>query len=86
MKGSSMNKIIITPGITDLNRGDQALIWLIKDVLEDCGLSVSMKLLQSGNNKQDIYMQSKQSADMQYDVMTPLLLHPARSKENESIS
>lgn len=81
-----MNKIIITPGITDLNRGDQALIWLIKDVLEDYGLPVNMKLLQSGNNKHDIYMQSKQSTDMQYDVMAPLLLHPARGKENESIA
>ena len=49
-----MKKVVITPGITDLNRGDQALIWLIKDILEDEGISVEVKLLQSGNNEDDI--------------------------------
>lgn len=80
-----MKKIVITPGITDLNRGDQALIWLIKDILESEGISVEAKLLQSGNNEEDIYMQSRQSVDMGYDVMTPLLLHPARNKETKDI-
>lgn len=80
-----MKKIVITPGITDLNRGDQALIWLIKDILEDEGISVDAKLLQSGNSEEDIHMQSRQSVDMGYDVMAPLLLHPARNKETEDI-
>ena len=80
-----MKKIVITPGITDLNRGDQALIWLIKDILESEGISVEAKLLQSGNNEEDIHMQSRQSVDMGYDVMTPLLLHPARNKETKDI-
>lgn len=80
-----MKKIVITPGITDLNRGDQALIWLIKDILEEDGTSIDAKLLQSGNNEEDIYMQSRQSIEMGYDVMTPLLLHPARNKETEDI-
>jgi colanic acid/amylovoran biosynthesis protein len=80
-----MKKIVITPGITDLNRGDQALIWLIKDILKDEGIPVEAKLLQSGNNEEDIYMQSRQSVDMGYDVMTPLLLHPARNKEIKDI-
>lgn len=80
-----MKKIVITPGITDLNRGDQALIWLIKDILADEGIPVEAKLLQSGNNEEDIYMQSRQSVEMGYDVMTPLLLHPARNKETNDI-
>jgi colanic acid/amylovoran biosynthesis protein len=80
-----MKKIVITPGITDLNRGDQALIWLIKDILADEGVPVEAKLLQSGNNEEDIYMQSRQSVEMGYDVMTPLLLHPARNKETKDI-
>ena len=80
-----MKKVVITPGITDLNRGDQALIWLIKDILEDEGISVEVKLLQSGNNEDDIYKQTRQSIDMGYDVMAPLLQHPARGKEIKDI-
>lgn len=80
-----MKKIIITPGITDLNRGDQALIWLIKDILQEEGIEVQAKLLQSGNTEKDINLQSKQSKEMDYDVITPLILHPARNKETKSI-
>jgi colanic acid/amylovoran biosynthesis protein len=81
-----MRKIVITPGITDLNRGDQALIWLIKDILERDGVLIDAKLLQTGNNEEDIYMQSRQSIARGYDVMMPLLLHPARNKETDDIA
>ncbi|MHA6533615.1 polysaccharide pyruvyl transferase family protein [Paenibacillus sp. BAC0078] len=81
-----MKKILITPGITDLNRGDQALIWLIKNLVEEAGIDSHYKLLQSGNNDADIYNQSKQSVEMGFDVMKPILLHPARGKEKKTIS
>ena len=63
-----MKKIVITPGITDLNRGDQALIWVIKDILESEGIPVEAKLLQSGNNEEDIHMQSRQSIDIYPEI------------------
>ncbi len=78
-----MKKVIITPGITDLNRGDQALIWLIKDILKEGGFESECILLQSGNNDEEIYIQSKQSMDMGFNVLTPILLHPARGKEKK---
>ncbi len=80
-----MKKIIVTPGITDLNRGDQALIWLIKDILGAERVLVEAKLLQSGNTLEDVHMQSRQSVQEGYDVMTPLLLHPARNKKTKGI-
>lgn len=80
-----MTKVVITPGITDLNRGDQALIWLIKDILKEGGVTSDIKLLQSGNSLNDIYMQSKQSIEMGFDVITPVLLHPARKDSDDSI-
>lgn len=81
-----MKKIVITPGITDLNRGDQALIWLIRDIIKEAGIISDYKLLQSGNNDDDIYNQSRQSIQMGFDVIKPILLHPARGKKKKNIS
>lgn len=80
-----MKKFMITPGITDLNRGDQALIWLIQDIVEESGMGAKCKLLQSGNNESEIVNQSKQSIDLGFEVMTPLLLHPGRGKEKKEV-
>lgn len=80
-----MKKIVITPGITDLNRGDQSLIWLIKDIFEEAGMKPDCRLLQSGNNEDDILKQSKQSIEMGFEVMSPILLHPARGKEKKDV-
>ncbi|WP_315113918.1 polysaccharide pyruvyl transferase family protein [Clostridium intestinale] len=80
-----MKKILITPGITDLNRGDQALIWLIRDMFQEAGIEASYKLLQSGNNEEDVYNQSKQSIKEGFDIIKPILLHPARGKGKKYI-
>ncbi|APM40300.1 polysaccharide pyruvyl transferase family protein [Clostridium kluyveri] len=80
-----MKKIVITPGITDLNRGDQALIWLIRDIVKESGIKAEYKLIQSGNNGKDIYNQSRQSMQRGFDVIKPILLHPARGKEKKNI-
>jgi len=80
-----MKKILITPGITDLNRGDQALIWLIRDMVKEVGVEAEYKLLQCGNNDKDIYNQSRQSRQMGFDVIKPILLHPGRGKEKKNI-
>jgi colanic acid/amylovoran biosynthesis protein len=80
-----MRKIIVTPGITDLNRGDQALVWLIKDIIEESGIKAQYKLIQTGNNDKDIYNQSRQSMQMGFDIIKPILLHPARGKKRENI-
>lgn len=81
-----MKKILITPGITDLNRGDQALIWLINDILKETGINAECTLLQSGNTPKDIYRQSIQSKEMGFEVISPVLLHPARGKEDKDVS
>jgi Uncharacterized conserved protein len=80
-----MKKILITPGITDLNRGDQALIWLIRDLIEEVGIKAEYKLIQTGNKSIDIFNQSKQSIEMGFDVIKPILLHPGRGKEKNSV-
>lgn len=81
-----MNKIIITPGITDLNRGDQALIWLIKDLLKEADTKFEYRILESGNNKEDILRQSNQTIKEGFEVISPILLHPARGKGKKNVN
>ena len=54
-----MKKIIIVPGNTDLNRGDQALIWeSVRLVKEVYGPGTEIFLIESGNNREDVRLQT----------------------------
>lgn len=73
-----MNKYVILPSNTDLNRGDQALVWQTIEIAKEAG------------NKGDYYMLgnkklTKQSQSYGINPITPILKHPSRkfkSKEN----
>lgn len=74
-----MKKIIIIPGNTDLNRGDQALVWesarLVKDVY---GNETEIFLIESGNCEKDIKLQTGQTAALGFAFLKPVLKHPGR--------
>lgn len=74
-----MNKYIIIPGCSDLNRGDQALVWETKRLAEEAG-HVGEFYLTSERNEP-----VKQSEEAGLKIIHPILEHPSRkfkSKEN----
>jgi colanic acid/amylovoran biosynthesis protein len=80
-------KIFILPSNTDLNRGDQALIWesinLVKDILSDA----EFFLFESGNSAEDVHLQTRQTAQLGYQIVPRLLKHPGRAtQKNKSKS
>lgn len=74
-----MKSVLIIPFNTDLNRGDQALVWesirLIRDVYEE---PVNISLIESGNSKIEIEQQTQQTKLLGYHFCDPILRHPGR--------
>lgn len=81
-----MKKVVIVPFNTDLNRGDQALVWetarVIKDVYKP--EPVEIYVLESGNTQEEILMQSRQTVRLGYKICDPILKHPGRYWSEES--
>lgn len=80
-----MKKILIIPGNTDLNRGDQALVWesihLVEDVYGKDNVScVLMSDLEGGNS----YLQNRQTKQLGYIFVDTLLKHPGRNFAGKS--
>lgn len=76
-----MNKYVIIPGCSDLNRGDQALVWETKRLAEDAGFKGEFYLTSERNEPVE------QSKKIGLKIIPPILEHPSRkfrSKENIS--
>ena len=74
-----MKRVVLLPNNTDLNRGDQALVWesirLIKDIYGD---DTEVSLIRTGINEEDIARQSSQTMRKGYRLLSPILKHPGR--------
>ncbi|AVK50115.1 hypothetical protein AXY43_20155 [Clostridium sp. MF28] len=76
-----MNKYVIIPGCSDLNRGDQALVWETKRFAEDCGFNGEFYLTSERNEP------IEQSKGKGLKIIQPILEHPSRKfKNKENIS
>ena len=75
-----MKKVLIIPSNTDLNRGDQALVWesirLVEDVYGKDNVHCNLMSGLEGNNA---YLQNRQTAELGYSFVAPLLKHPGRN-------
>ncbi|MBT2259239.1 polysaccharide pyruvyl transferase family protein [Priestia megaterium] len=72
-----MKKIVIIPSNTDLNRGDQALVWETHRLAKEIGYEKhECYLFDAGTNINEIEMQKKQSISQGYKFLTPILSHP----------
>lgn len=78
------NKYVILPGNTDLNRGDQALIWESVELCKFSGLTGQYYLLECGLNEEEVHKQSWQTKKKGYNFIAPVLLHPGRGKKHGS--
>lgn len=80
-------EIFILPGNTDLNRGDQALVWETIEVVKEVCPDVKFVLFESGVSKKDAYLQSRQTQLLGHEIVPKILRHPSRlikSKEHNS--
>ncbi|MFM5645674.1 polysaccharide pyruvyl transferase family protein [Aeromonas caviae] len=79
-------KIVIVPACTDLNRGDQALVWETAFLLKDAFLEdVSVKIVDYGNNDDDRYRQSIQTKNAGFEVVRNITENPKRYLNNSEI-
>lgn len=73
-----MNKYIIIPGCSDLNRGDQALVWETKRIAEKAGYKGEYYLTSEKNEPVN------QSMEFGLRIILPILEHPSRMFKNKN--
>ena len=66
-------KVILIPGNTDLNRGDQALVWESVNVIKDIYDNPEVILMKGDDHRQFV-----QTEKMGYPMIKAILKHPAR--------
>ena len=77
MGGKRENRYLIVPGCSDLNRGDQALVWETKRIAEECGF-IGKFYLTSEQNEPVIQSETKG-----LEIVYPILEHPSRKFKNK---
>lgn len=77
-------KAIIVPGVTDLNKGDQALVWESHRLIADTGLYNEILILNSGDTPEERELLCRQSIDHGYQMIENILQHPRRGKHNDN--
>lgn len=77
-----MKKILVIPNNTDLNRGDQALIWESARLAETVynGEPLEIYLMDSDNEDQ-----VRQTRQLGYKLITPILKHPSRIYDSHKV-
>lgn len=75
-------KAIIVPGITDLNKGDQALVWESHRLIKDTGLYDNILILNSGDTPEEHELLCRQSLNHGFKMIENILQHPRRGKHN----
>ena len=76
-------KAIIVPGITDLNKGDQALVWEAHRLVKDLNLFDEIYLLEAGNTQEEISLMCSQTRERGYSLVKNILKHPRRGKHTK---
>lgn len=76
-----MKKYIVIPANTDLNRGDQALVWESIRVAKEAGLIGEYYLMDPGETEEERILQSSQSLQEGYQFIRRILPHPGRGEK-----
>lgn len=76
--------IVVVPGSTDINRGDQALIWETARLFEDLESVLRIYLLDHGETRNERDRQISQTAAEGYNVLRRILPHPRRGSHSEA--
>ncbi|MBU5616450.1 polysaccharide pyruvyl transferase family protein [Psychrobacter sp. TAE2020] len=73
-------KAIIVPGVTDLNKGDQALVWESYRLIKDLKLFSDIHILEGGDTKEEKDLLCSQTRERGYNLVKGILKHPRRGQ------
>ena len=76
-------KAIIVPGITDMNKGDQALVWESYRLVKDTGLYKDIYILNSGDTDEEKKNLSYQTKQRGFPILENILKHPRRGQHKK---
>jgi len=76
-------KAIIVPGVTDLNKGDQALVWESHRLVKDTGLYSQIFIVTNGDTEEEKNLLCGQSKEKGYNFLENILKHPRRGSHNQ---
>lgn len=76
-------KAIIVPGVTDLNKGDQALVWESHRLAYDTGLFEQIFIVDAGETQKEKELLTSQSKQKGFSFIENILPHPRRGKHLE---
>ncbi|WP_019414616.1 polysaccharide pyruvyl transferase family protein [Paenisporosarcina sp. TG20] len=79
-----MGNYIIVPTNTDLNRGDQALIWETINIFKEIDSQAEFLLINSGETEEEKYLQSYQTKQRGHKFIDPLVNHPGRGEKEKN--
>lgn len=79
-----MKKAIIVNGITDMNKGDQALVWESYRIIQDTGLYDDIKVISLGDTPEEYEALCGQTENRGMHVIQNLLKHPRRGKHHKN--
>ena len=71
-------KAILVPGVTDLNKGDQALVWESHRLIKNTGLYNNIFILNTGDTEAEKKLLCSQSLGRGYQMIENILQHPRR--------
>lgn len=76
-------KFIVVPACTDLNRGDQALVWESANLLSDAfGPTTEIDIVDYGDTSEERAHQSEQTKGAGYRVIRNIVENPKRTVSN----
>lgn len=79
-----MRKVVIIPSNTDLNRGDQALVWESIRLVEDIYGKNNVECVLMGDiDSPNSIMQNKQTKSLGYQMIDTIIKHPGRKYHNK---
>lgn len=76
-------KAIIVPGVTDLNKGDQALVWESYRIIKDTNIFDEIYVLDSGDTPSERELLCSQTESSGLKLISNILRHPRRGKHIE---
>ena len=74
-------KAIIVPGLSDFNKGDQALVWESYRIIQDTGLFDSISVLAYGDISEEGELSNFQTKEKGIEIIENILKHPRRGKK-----
>ncbi|MBR9728207.1 polysaccharide pyruvyl transferase family protein [Shewanella intestini] len=79
-------KALIVPACTDLNRGDQALVWEAAYLIQNSfGENCEIGIVDYGNSDEDRHKQSKQTRSAGFKIFRNIIENPKRVIKNTGV-